>query len=70
MSEFAGPISDFLVLSFDRFNGQNLKSAVSFLLHCHADHMAGRDEFELFERLKHYNLKIDCHKVSAALLSA
>ena len=25
---------------------------------------------ELFKRLNYYNLKIDCHKVTAALLSA
>ena len=30
----------------------------------------GLNEPELFEKLKHYNLKIYCHKVSAALLSA
>ena len=32
--------------------------------------MVGRNEPELFERLKNLNLKIYCHKVSAALLSA
>ena len=32
--------------------------------------MVGLKELELFERLKHYNLKIYCHKASAALLSA
>ena len=32
--------------------------------------MVDLNEPELFERLKHYNLKIYCHKVSAALLSA
>ena len=32
--------------------------------------MVGLNEPELFERLKHYNLKIYCHKVSADLLSA
>ena len=32
--------------------------------------MVGLNEPELFERLKHYNLKVCCHKVSAALLSA
>ena len=32
--------------------------------------MMGLIEPELFERLKHYNLKIYCHKVSAAFLSA
>ena len=32
--------------------------------------MVGLNEPELFERLKYYNLKNYCHKVSAALLSA
>ena len=32
--------------------------------------MAGLDEPELFEKLKHYYFKIFCYKVSAALLSA
>ena len=32
--------------------------------------MVGLNEPELFERLKHHKLKIYCHKVSAALLSA
>ena len=70
MSEFAGPISETPGVSIDRFNGENLKSTVYFLSHCHTDHMVGLNEPELFERLKYYNLKIYCHKVSAALLSA
>ena len=70
MSEFAGPISEFLGVSIDRFNGENLKSKVYFLSHCHTDHMVGLNELELFERLKHYNLKNYCHKVLVALLSA
>ena len=32
--------------------------------------MVGLNEPELFKRLKHFNLKVYCHKVSAALLSA
>ena len=32
--------------------------------------MVGLNESELFERLKHYNLKIFCRKVLTALLSA
>ena len=57
------PISEFPGVSIDRFNDDNLKSMVYF-------HMVGLKEPELFERLKHYNLKIYCHKVSAAFLSA
>ena len=70
MSEFAGPITEFSSVSIDRFNNENLKSTVYFLSHCHSDHMVGLNEPELFERLKRYNFKIYCHKISAALLSA
>ena len=49
MSELAGPISDFPGVSIDRFNGENLKSTVYFLSHCHTDHMVGLNEPELFE---------------------
>ena len=70
MSEFAGPISEFPVVSIDRFNGENFKSTVYFFSHYHTDHMVGLNEPELFERLKHYNLKNYCHKISSALLSA
>ena len=70
MSEFAGPISKFPVVSNDRFNGDNLKSTLYFLSHCHTDHMVGLNEPELFGRLKHYNLKMYCHKVSTALMCA
>ena len=70
MSEFAGPVSEFPGISIDRFNGENLKSTVYFLSHCHTGHMVGLNEPELFETLLHYNLKIYCHKVSAVLLSA
>ena len=70
MSEFSGPISEFPGVSIDRFNGENLKSTVYFLSHCHTDHMVGLNEPDLFERLKQYILKIYCQKVSAALLSA
>ena len=65
MSEFAGPISEFPEISIDRFNGENLKSAVYFLSHGHTDQMVGLNEPELFGRLKLYNFKIFCHKVSA-----
>ena len=58
MSEFAGPISELPGVSIDRFNGDNLESMVYFLSHCHTNHMLGLNEPELFERLKHYNLKI------------
>ena len=70
MSKFPGPISEFPGVSIDRFNDENLKSMFYFLPDCHTDHMVGPNEPELFESLKHYNLKIYCHKVSAALLSA
>ena len=70
MSEFAGPISEFPGVSIDRFNGENLKYTVYFLPHCQTDHMVGLNLPEFFEKLKHYNLKIFCHKVSAASLSA
>ena len=70
MSELAGSISEIPAVSIDRFNGENLKSTVFFLSPCHTDHMVGLNEPELFESLKHYNLKIYCHKISAALLSA
>ena len=70
MSEFPGPRSEFLGVSIDRFNGENIKSTVYFLSHCHTDHMVGLNEPELFEKLKHYKLKFYCHKISAALLSA
>ena len=53
MSEFAGPISEFPGVSIHRFNGDSLKSTVSFLSRCHTDHMVGLNEPELFERLKH-----------------
>ena len=51
MSEFSGPISEFPGVSLDHFNGDNLKSTVCFLSHCHTDHMVGLNEPELFERL-------------------
>ena len=70
MSELAGPISDFSGVSIDHYNDENLKSTVDFLSHCHTDHMAGLNEPELFEKLKHYNFKVFCNKTSAALLSA
>ena len=70
MSEIAGPITEFAGVSIDRFNGENLKPTVYFLSHCQTDHTLGLNEPEVFDRLKHYNLKIDYLKVSAALLSA
>ena len=70
MSEFAVSITELPGVSIDCFNGENLKSTVCFLSHCHTDHMVGLNEPELIERLKHYNLKFFCHKVSAAFLSA
>ena len=70
MSEIAGPISEFSGVSIDRFNGENLKPTVYFFSHCQTDHTLGLNEPEVFDRLKHYNLKIDYLKVSAALLSA
>ena len=70
MSEFGGPISENRVVSTDRFNGENLKSTVYLLSHCHTDHTVGLNEPELFESLNQYHLKIYFHKISAALLSA
>ena len=69
MSKSSGPISEFPVVSIDRFNGENLKSTVYFLSHSHTDHMMGLNEPELFERLKHSDLKKFCQKVSVVLLS-
>ena len=70
MSEFAGPISELPGVSIDRFNGENPKSLVYFRLHCHTDHLVDLNEPEFFEKSKQFNLKIYCHKVLAALLSA
>ena len=70
MSEFAGQYQIFLgfQLIASMVTTSNLR--FFFLSHCHTDHMVGLNEPGLFERLKDYNLKNYCHKVSAALLSA
>ena len=52
MSDFDGPKLEFPGVSIDRFNGENFKSTVYLLSHCHTDHMMGLNEPELFERLK------------------
>ena len=57
MSEFSGPMSEFPGVSIDRFSGENLKFTVYFLSHCHTDHMVGLNDPELFERLRHNNMK-------------
>ena len=49
LSEFPGPISEFPVVSIDPFKGENLKSTVYFLSHCHTDHMVGLIEPELLK---------------------
>ena len=69
MSEFPGSLSEFPEVSNDRFNCEILKSTVYFVSHCGRDHMVSLNEPELFERSKHFNLKIFCHKVSAGFLS-
>ena len=66
LSEFPGPISEFPGVSIDRFISENLKSKVYFLSYCHTDHMVGLNDPEVFESLKHYNLKPFCQTVSAA----
>ena len=40
-SEFAGQNGEFFDVSANRFNKENLKSAVYFLSHGHTDHVVG-----------------------------
>ena len=67
-SEFAGQNWEFSGVSANRFNKENLKSAVYFLSHDQTDHVVGLNQPEFFERLKRYNLQIRCHKISANVL--
>lgn len=41
MSTFSGLIEEIPGISIDRFDGENLKSKIFFLSHCHTDHMQG-----------------------------
>lgn len=41
MSTFTGKINEFPCISVDRFDNDNLTSALFFLSHCHMDHMTG-----------------------------
>lgn len=41
MSTFSGIIDEIENISIDNFLGDNLKSKIFFLSHCHTDHMKG-----------------------------
>lgn len=43
MSTFSGQLKEIQDVSIDRFDGNNLKSKLFFLSHCHTDHMVGLD---------------------------
>lgn len=46
MSTFSGILDEINHISIDRFDGENLKSKLFFLSHCHTDHMVGLRELD------------------------
>ena len=62
ITEFGGLISEFQVIASVV---RTLNLTVYFLSQGHTDHMVGLNKPELFERIKHYNIKTFCHKVLA-----
>lgn len=46
MSTFSGLFEEIPFISADRFDGENLRSKIFFLSHCHMDHMRGLDRPE------------------------
>ncbi|XP_076238856.1 DNA cross-link repair protein snm1 [Calliopsis andreniformis] len=67
MSTFLGLIEEIPGISVDRFDGENLKSSVYFLSHCHIDHMKGLSD-EFFEQLDRCNKYLYCSSITIAFL--
>ena len=71
MSCFLGKLKEFKAISLDRFDGDNLRSTMYFLSHCHADHMVGLDSHDMAHRLKiDSSIKLYCSSTTSALLLA
>ncbi|OQV24346.1 putative Protein artemis [Hypsibius exemplaris] len=71
MSVFNGIISEYPGISVDNFTGQNLRSSIFFLSHCHLDHMNGFRS-EAFARclMSRDNARIYCSEFSHNLLTS
>lgn len=68
MSTFGGKIEEIPYISVDRFDGENLKSDVYFLSHCHSDHMNGIN-LDFGDHLIESNKFIYATKISCIILS-
>ncbi|XP_066146139.1 protein artemis [Euwallacea fornicatus] len=68
MSTFDGPIREIPGISVDRFDGENLKSSVFFLSHCHTDHMQGLENVQFQKKLVLENKYLYLSTVSAVIL--
>ncbi|XP_008548658.1 protein artemis isoform X1 [Microplitis demolitor] len=71
MSTFGGLIEEIPGISVDRFDGENLKSSIFFLSHCHTDHMKGllytEGQYFIDKLLKHKQY-LYCTPVSKKIL--
>lgn len=70
MNPFCGRFAECNWISVDHFSGENLKSSVFFLSHCHRDHMHGLHSDSFCELLISKCAKFYCHELSKLLLSS
>ncbi|CAK9811333.1 Protein artemis [Anthophora quadrimaculata] len=67
MSTFLGLIKEIPGISVDRFDGENLKSSVFFLSHCHLDHMQGLSDL-FFVHIDEHKKYLYCSPITKTLL--
>ncbi|XP_074111165.1 DNA cross-link repair protein snm1 [Cotesia typhae] len=69
MSTFGGLIEEIPGISVDRFDGENLKSSLFFLSHCHTDHMQGLTyPRDFIEKILKQNQYLYCSPISKKIL--
>ncbi|XP_076469527.1 uncharacterized protein LOC143299904 [Babylonia areolata] len=69
MSGFGGNMTEYRLISIDRFDKNNLKSTVFLLSHCHRDHMVGLDHTHFLRCLQsRNNIFLYCSEVTKLLL--
>ncbi|CAD6219308.1 GSCOCG00004906001-RA-CDS [Cotesia congregata] len=69
MSTFGGLIEEIPGISVDRFDGENLKSSLFFLSHCHTDHMQGLIyQTDFVKKLLAQNQYLYCSPISKKIL--
>lgn len=68
MSTFDGIIEEIPKISIDEFTGNNLKSDIFFLSHCHSDHMKGMNNFKFLDVLRKENTYLYASPISIKIL--